>query len=282
MSVKLMSSDTIRADLQALALTWPDGIPPEQVDRVNALRGELKRRGEDPNVAASIPTSAVLAAQLPIGQMRQDDLEKELRDLSDRLGKKPDDEVAQNRFADVRFELRRRTKSSSPADAPTTPPPPPTPRALELPPEDAGDLVNVKTMKKVGSSPQRYGDTDKFSSPGKVDPAAVEELARRTAEGDRITFEELSARAAAVDTKLHAKKAISPTGGFSATAVNVAGFPKVTIEFERKMTFGFVCVARQLTIAEAKAHVAQVQAAIADAEASNRLSGTIVDISDDE
>lgn len=275
MSVKLMTSDTIRADLQALALTWPDGIPPEQVDRVNALRGELKRRGEDPNVAASIPTSAVLTAQLPIGQMRQDDLEKELRDLSDRLGKKPDDEAAQNRFADVRFELRRRMKSSPPTDAPATPPPPPDPRALELPDEDE---VELRRREREAADAAQAAIDRRAREVARSKNVDIKSISKP----DRISMEELSARAAAVGTKLHTKKAISPTGGFSATAVSVAGFPKVVIEFERKGPFGFVCIAPQLTIAEAKAHVAQVQAAIADAEASNRLSGTIVDVSDDE
>ena len=254
MSVKLITSDTIRADLQALALTWPDGIPPEQVDRVNALRGELKRRGEDPNVAASIPTSAALTAQLPIGQMRQDDLERELRDLSDRLGKKPDDEAAQNRFADVRFELRRRAKSSPLAETATMPPPPPTPRALELP-EDANDLVNVKTMKKVepSSQSQRYGDVDKFSSPGKVDPTAVEELARRTAE---------------IDVKI--KKVASPMGGFSAVAVVGAGkIPLVAIEYERQRLDEVVCIMRHLTTSEARTLARQILTVVAGIEGTN-------------
>lgn len=245
MSVKLMTSDTIRADLQALALTWPDGIPPEQIDRVNALRGELKRRGEDPNVVASIPTSAVLTAQLPIGQMRQDDLEKELRDLSDRLGKKPDDEAAQNRFADVRFELRRRAKSSPLAETATTPPPPPTPRALELPPEDA-PIMDADAMKRLDTAEKKIRD-------------AI--TAQRT---ERIMLDETKMRLAeATKTK---KKVFDPAGGFSAAAVidPYHRKPVIAIEYERRTPGGVVCIARHLTKDEARAFCDQILEASAE------------------
>lgn len=255
MSVKLMTSDTIRADLQALVLTWPDGIPPEQADRVNALRGELKRRGEDPNVAASIPTSAVLAAQLPIGQMRQDDLERELRDLSDRLGKKPDDEAAQNRFADVRFELRRRMKSSPLAVTATMPPPPPDPRALELPDEDE---VELKRREREAAD----------AAQAAVDRRAREVARSKDADTKRITMEELAARATAVDVKV--KNAISSLGGFFVAAVVGAGkIPRVAVEYERQRPGEVVCIMRHLTTSEARTLARQILTVVAGIEGTN-------------
>ncbi len=259
MSVKLMTSDTIRADLQALALTWPDGIPPEQIDRVNALRGELKRRGEDPNVAASIPTSAVLTAQLPIGQMRQDDLEKELRDLSDRLGKKPDDEVAQNRFADVRFELRRRAKSSPLADAPTTPPPPPTPRALELPPEGA-PIMDADATKRLDAAEKKIRDAITTQSTNRI---TLDEAGRRLAEVTEpkkySSEEEVNTIADEIHRTDKFKRAPASVCGF--TAVCRQSDQTIIVEHETEGEQFATLITRRMTREEVRRFIIMLKAA---------------------
>jgi len=126
MSVKLMSAEAIRNDLRTIDLTWPDGVPAQQVDRVNALKAELKRRGEPLDGPAS-PTMA--RAMNSITALSTEELEAELRTLSTR-----NDEASQTRFADVRYELRRRASNGA------EPAPPPRPQAaireLELPADD--------------------------------------------------------------------------------------------------------------------------------------------------
>lgn len=109
MSVRTMTTEQLRADLDAVARMFKDGIPAEQNDRVNALKSELKRRG------ASAPTGdAEPAAALGIEDMNDARLEKELRRLSERINKSPDDEALQSQFADVRFEMRKRAKMVAP------------------------------------------------------------------------------------------------------------------------------------------------------------------------
>jgi len=125
MSVKLMSAEAIRNDLKVIALTWPEGLPWQQVDRVNALKAELKRRGE-PLDGPSEPTPA--RAVNNIAALTTEELEAELRTLSTR-----NDEASQTRFADVRFELRRRAQSD-PDQVKSRPQT--APRALELPADD--------------------------------------------------------------------------------------------------------------------------------------------------
>jgi hypothetical protein len=67
--------------------------------------------------------------------MSAEQLEKELRSLSQAIGKDPSDDDLQNRFADVRFEIRKRAKTPERArEEPVTPPPQSTqPRAIEIP-----------------------------------------------------------------------------------------------------------------------------------------------------
>jgi ribosomal protein L18 len=109
MSVRTMTTEQLRADLDAVARMFKDGIPAEQNDRVNALKSELKRRG------ASAPTGdAEPAAALGLEDMNDARLEKELRRLSERINKSPDDEALQSQFADVRFEMRKRAKMVAP------------------------------------------------------------------------------------------------------------------------------------------------------------------------
>lgn len=100
MSVKLMTPDQLRADLENLVLTYPEGVPWQQLDRVNALKGELKRRGEPIDRPAGSKPAARAVLALTTGE-----LEAEIRELSTRA-----DEESQERFANVRFELRRRAK----------------------------------------------------------------------------------------------------------------------------------------------------------------------------
>lgn len=103
MSVKMMTTEAIHTDLATIHNMWSGGIPAEQVDRVNALRAELKRRGADAQV---IRPEQPVARDL--GEMTDDQLSAELRALSDRIGKNPSDEALQERFANVRFEMRNR------------------------------------------------------------------------------------------------------------------------------------------------------------------------------
>jgi hypothetical protein len=155
MTIKTMTPQQIRDDLDALALTWPEGIPSEQTDRVNALRGELKRRGEDPWVAG--------AAKTPMASMDADELEMELRELSARIARNPNDEPSQKRFADVRYELRRRTKGSDDSSPKTTPLPP---RVLEF-----DDDVPMKQLKKRPE--ERVERVANFSTPTQEESAIL-------------------------------------------------------------------------------------------------------------
>jgi hypothetical protein len=103
MSVKMMTTEQLQNDLSTTFNMWGGGIPPEQVDRVNALRAELKRRG-----ATEQASRPEMPQPRGIESMTDDQLGAELRALSDRIGKNPSDEDLQTRFADVRFELRKR------------------------------------------------------------------------------------------------------------------------------------------------------------------------------
>lgn len=108
MSVKMMTTEQLQNDLAHTFQMWGGGIPPEQNDRVNALRAELKRRGATEHAARQ---------ELPVARgiegMTDEQLAAELRGLSDRISKNPSDETLQERFADVRFELRKRTKNGN-------------------------------------------------------------------------------------------------------------------------------------------------------------------------
>ncbi len=132
MSVKQMSSDQLRDDLAAIALTYPDEVPWQQVDRVNALRAELKRRGE--SVERPAGQRPVPAPQL--ATMTGEELEAELRKLSTRK-----DEASQNRFADIRFELRRRAGAPTKLAEQAETSPSVVPRALELPSDEEVERI---------------------------------------------------------------------------------------------------------------------------------------------
>jgi hypothetical protein len=108
MSVKTMTTEQLQNDLKNVAQMWPGGIPTEQNDRVNALKSELKRRAVPTDVSEMLPTEKILGGS--VASMSDDQLATELRKLSDRLGRNPKDEEAQTRFADIRFEIRRRIK----------------------------------------------------------------------------------------------------------------------------------------------------------------------------
>lgn len=149
MSVKLMSPEQIRNDLKTMELTWPDGIPWEQFDRVNALKAELKRRGEPLDGPSGPPAGALYAGTAALAASTTAELEVELRKLSAR-----DDEDSQKRFADVRDELRRRAKVDS-AAPPTPPRSQVVSRELELPDED--DEIVRTTQKAEPKRPQTKG-----------------------------------------------------------------------------------------------------------------------------
>lgn len=174
MSVKTLTTAQIRADLRALALTWPEGIPVEQTDRMNALKGELKRRGEE----AEAPAVATKATQrLTVEVMSQEALEKELRSLSEM---RPDDEVSQKRFADIRFELRKRARVEAAAaeEAKTLTSAPV--RALELP-DDEQLQKNIEDMRSRQRTPTAYGSDDTVTKSGKLPQVKDATYERRAA-----------------------------------------------------------------------------------------------------
>jgi len=118
MSVRTMTTDALQKDLNSVMSMWGGGIPVEQADRVNALRGELKRRGVEARTQA-----APLASQdhQPNGEPTQpllselndQQLQAELDRLLTYVGKNPMDEAAQTRFADARYEVRSRSKKTN-------------------------------------------------------------------------------------------------------------------------------------------------------------------------
>ncbi len=203
MSVKLMTAQAIRDDLNALYLTWPEGVPPEQTDRVNALTRELKYRGEAPWSPMEAKASAAPASAQ---EQTTADLEKELRKLSDRIALAPNDAVAQNRFADVRFELRRRAKADIDNDgvqattglSRSSPLPP---RALELPPdadfaavlkEAAGKVRDDRLLKEIVSraeTPPQAKTATVTVRPRDSDPVTAPEFIIFVADNGGIVIE---------------------------------------------------------------------------------------------
>ena len=150
MSVKSMTADQIQDDLESIVKTWPGGVPPEQTDRVNALKGELKRRGVEARVARpqSSPSSNGNGKPASIKAMDDTELEKELRRLSTAIGLDPGDDDLQNRFADVRFEMRKRAKADGERENAQPPTPPVQPRAIEIP-----DEVEAAPTKQAEAAP---------------------------------------------------------------------------------------------------------------------------------
>lgn len=124
MSVKLMTTDQIQNDLASVAAMWAGGIPPEQQDRVNALKSELKRRGVGVQpVSAPQPTNGSPQSTVIPEGMTDEQLAKELQSLGERISKNPGDDSLQEQFANVRFELRKRAKNGAttkPAEPPQT------------------------------------------------------------------------------------------------------------------------------------------------------------------
>jgi hypothetical protein len=127
MSVKTMSADQLRNDLRSMDLTWPEGIPPQQVDRQRALIGELKRRGEPLEAPAGTLTGAPAR---PIDKMSDEELTTELLTLSTK-----NDERSKDRFADLRYAIRQRAKAAEPLELAARVPQV-SPRELELPSDD--------------------------------------------------------------------------------------------------------------------------------------------------
>lgn len=172
MSVKTMSPDQIRNDLRVIALTWGDSVPWEQIDRVNALRAELKRRGEPLENPAGRGTQNLRAREL--STMTASELESDLRALSDVIAVNPKDESAQQRFADVRYELRNRAKGPSTEAPPSAPPLPPP--VLELPPED-----EVPTPRRALLPSNAPEIVDELRAYGLGERPALKQKPRRTA-----------------------------------------------------------------------------------------------------
>lgn len=114
MSVKLMTTEAIQTDLATIHNMWGGGIPPEQQDRVNALKGELKRRGAgEQEMRKQLPQEHSVG---DVASMTDDQLSVQLRKLSERISKSPNDDELQEAFANVRFELRKRAGKAKPTD----------------------------------------------------------------------------------------------------------------------------------------------------------------------
>lgn len=103
MSVKLMTTEQIHNDIAHTNKMWAGGIPMEQVDRLNALKAELKRRGAV--AQESQPEMPTLRAA---DSLSNEQLTAELASTADIIRKSPSNEGAHERFADLRFEMRKR------------------------------------------------------------------------------------------------------------------------------------------------------------------------------
>lgn len=145
MSLKQYATETLQADLAALARMWPDGIPPEQNDRVNAIKNELKIRGVSLRPAAQQPRQSVYDEVKvvdagnggeSINLLSDAALDAEYKLTARQVGDDPGNDQLQDRFATLRFEMRKRAKAK--ADQP-----PQVfaqsviPRDIEMPPTSA-------------------------------------------------------------------------------------------------------------------------------------------------
>ena len=137
-SVRAMTTEQIETDLETVSLMWPDGIPETQNDRVTALKTELKRRlgTSVPREKAAAKPKSIMSTS--VEALDTDALGVELRRLAEVISKDDNNEEAKNRFADVRYELRRRARR----DEPQAPKPSPQVATPEL------DLSDVEAPKK--------------------------------------------------------------------------------------------------------------------------------------
>lgn len=171
MSVRKMTVGQLNADLEAIMLTWPDGIPEQQQDRINAIKGELKRRGADEVSTQSQVRQQTSAVDL--ADLTEPALEKELRRLSEILNRNSKDEAAQERFAEVRYELRKRQKVTSNGNngngAKEYAPPPlaerKVPRQIETP---QLDIEVIDSMKKEAAALDQTPDAPYEPPPSTV------------------------------------------------------------------------------------------------------------------
>lgn len=111
MTVKLMTSDQINNELNVINRMWSGGIPPEQADRINAYKAELKRRGVETKAAPPQPTQQT--ANQAVSEMSDEQLTKELGETLQHVGRDLGDDNTQERFADLRFEIRKRNKNGN-------------------------------------------------------------------------------------------------------------------------------------------------------------------------
>lgn len=263
MSVKQMTTEQIQDDLDTIAITWPDGTPPEQDDRVKALKGELKRRGE--TITARPPTRRVVPRP-DVNDMTREALEKELRELSATLSRDPQDAGAQDRFADIRFALRNRVDKAVNGDAQTKRSTSLPPRALELPDEDEVELrrreretKDARAMKRAYQDPE--GDTS-------TDDAVAMKPRRATSVVAATVAREIRRRRPA-PTPAPPQAPTSVNGFTAAAAVGADNRVGVDFEYERRTSTGVVCVARHFRSDEWDAFVAMAMAVRDQVEQAN-------------
>lgn len=192
MSLKQYTTETLQDDLAALARMWPDGIPEQQTDRVNAIKNELKLRGAtlrrsqpaQPQRASVYEDSAAPAPSVnggePINLLSDAALDSEYKLAARQVGDDPGNDVLQDRFATLRFEMRKRAKAK--AEQPATPPPQSVqPRDIEIP-NDVERRVPRFVAPQSASAVRGYvtnveGGTVMLSIGGKVGDSSVLQLA---------------------------------------------------------------------------------------------------------
>lgn len=267
MSVKQMTTEQIRDDLTSIAMTWPEGVPWQQQDRVTALKGELKRRGESFDLASAVTAAVQGKTERPIKAMEDDELEAELRKASERLSRNPGDEATQKRFADIRYELRARTKAGA-AEAPEVRKAPiPLGRELELPDDDelpakpkSADRVVplVKDGRTVGKAYVDGGTTTGIVA----SPEILDEIRAASSEPKKPY---------SVEGKLQKKK-LPLSYGSAKTSASVNGFTAdakddgtVVFEYNNKSGEGVLRVGHVLTIDEVTSLIAILKTARAGA-----------------
>lgn len=144
MSIKSYTTPQLQQDLDTIFRMWPGGVPPEQTDRVNAIKTELKRRGAELRPAPTVVQPQQLQraiSQEPTSGMSYAALKRELASVVKSINLDPGNDDLQNRFADLRYEVRQREKQGRTDDevgetAKAAPPPSSpsvAPREIEIP-----------------------------------------------------------------------------------------------------------------------------------------------------
>lgn len=195
MAMKNMTTDQIYDDLELIDRQWPGGVPTQQQDRVNALFGELKRR-EVPLKRLAKSAAKESTALVSVPDMDDEQLENEMRRLSTKLSNDASDELAQTRFADVRYEIKKRTKSS----------PSVQPRSIEIPDEVELTAPATKQPTSITKGLSAVAVNGFFGADGN---GVVVTCTTRTTEGGAVT---VSSMLTFAEAKQFAEAVLSAAG----------------------------------------------------------------------